>query len=386
MKRTLVFLTCTVEHKKFRDRLQAAIDAGYRVVVIGIRQNRNCGAWSISGAEEVDYYVAQASKNMGLIRRLFLWPRHILGAIKVKNRYGSPDVILANTAEFVIIATIVFGRAKRKIYDLADVNPIQYGGGFIATVFRFIESRCLRVGWEVVVTSPWFYWGYLLSILKVDLRCSLIENRLVGSRDSVIFNERRECSGKDTISIGWSGVLRCNTSFGILLSLCELAESNYELYLIGVVDQLDECLLERARSLTNVHFEGEYREEELGERLKGVDFLWAADLSDGLNSRLLVPNRLYQGVFYSKPLIAFASTATGSIVGDFGLGVVLDDLSPNAISTCLSRLPEEQYLQFLDNARSVRGKVLRGSEWRDYLVGEPHGVLPTEPDVSVMFQ
>lgn len=386
MTKTLFFLTSTVKHKKYFDRIAAAIDAGYVVVVLGFdRANEHNSAGRID-ERRVHYLLVRVPSQFTLVGRLFLLSKLIGKIIYARFHYGQPDVVLVNAADFLVVATVFFNYAARKIYDLADINPVQYGSSLVSIAFRKLESIALKYGWEVVVTSPWFYWVYLAGILKSTQRCYLIENKLVGERRLAIPVRRLSyISGEYTV--GWSGLLRCNRSFDVLLALCERGEKNVGLNLIGDVSNLDPALIVKAKSLRNVEFSGAYLENEIGNKLVNTDFLWACDLSDGLNSELLLPNRLYQGVFYGKPLIAEEGTATAKVVKHFDIGVILQKCTNENLARQLKDVSQEQYDCWVSNCTHLRERSLRGAEWRNFLVDVECEVvrLPHTEVISVVF-
>ena len=367
MNNKLIFITSTINHNKFRDRLDAAFVAGYDIIVVGYGRNGGTKIAVSDAADRVTYYIVDSPSRMGIVSRLPFLLKLILKIVYVRIKHGRPGVILVNNAELLLSSSILFPGKTRRIYDLADIHPVQYGGGLFAKLFRAAEARALRSKkWEIVVTSPWFYWNYVLPVLHVASDCYLIENKLIG-RDRVgACSSPMRVELNSSLFIGWTGILRCDRSFDILLDLCA-SNKLVNVDLIGVLGSLDAGLLARAKSLSNIRVLGEYCEEELGDKLIDVHFLWACDFTDGLNSKLLLPNRLYQGVFYRKPLIAAAGTAAGYVVEHYDIGIVLEDFSAVNLSHCLSAVTQEQYDQWVNNCARLSDRVLRGDEWRNFL-------------------
>ena len=57
-----------------------------------------------------------------------------------------------------------------------------------------------------------------------------------------------------------------------------------------------------------------------------MHFVWAIDyFEEGLNSRWLLPNRLYEGVAHGAVPIALADVATGDWLRQRGVGLLVDD-------------------------------------------------------------
>ena len=387
MKKTMFFLSTSLHHKKFRDRLAAAIDADYHVVVIAYNKGHIQSNELNNLLSEAEIFLVGSPPNSNIIMRLLQWPKVIFAILNARRKFGVPDVLLVNSAEYLVLGTIFLNSVLRKIYDLADINPLQYGDSLFSKIFRQIESFFLGNCWEVVVTSPWFYWEYINAVLCVKPQCTLIENKLIGKRNLPKSSANKYLDSKNGITIGWTGILRCNRSFELLLRLCELNPHVIKLHLIGVVDYLRPELCTKASAMNNVQFMGIYNEEEIDAKFEGVDYLWGCDFSDGLNSKLLLPNRLYQGIFYAKPIIAEMGTATGKVVDYLKVGVVITDFSSDELIKKLLNISSDQYSEYIENCTLLRDKVVRKNEWSDYLEGRGEyrcGRLTSDETVSVV--
>ena len=389
MANNLIFITSTVSHKKFRDRLDAAMRAGYDVKVIGYCRDREIKNLRSDDSDRVNYFLVNAPSKMGAFSRIPFLLKLIAKIISVRFTYGKPSVILVNTAELLLLSSVLFIDKIRGIYDLADINPIQYGDGCFSNLFRLAEARILNSQkWDIVVTSPWFCWGYLRPVLRSGADCYLIENKLIGRADLPASSSSKCFDHKSPLTIGWTGLLRCNRSLGVLFDLCKF-NARVNLDLIGSVRTLDGNLLDLANSLSNIRILGEYLEEKLADKLTDVHFIWACDFFDGLNSKFLLPNRLYQGIFYGKPLIAEAGTATGYVVDYYDIGMVLEDFSAVNLSAVLSGITQEKYDKWRANCIRMSDRVLRGMEWRDFLrtSGQQNAQqIGDEVDVSIVMR
>jgi len=380
------FLTSTVYHKKFRDRLDAAIESSSIVVVIGFDRKDELRTGE-RRSTKVCYSLVSTPAKVSLLRRIHLLILLIYRIIIARLWYGRPDTVLANSADLMILASIFFHSANRRVYDLADINPIQYGSSPFSRAFRQLESSLLKRRWEIVVTSPWFYWEYIRPVLKLNSACYLIENKLIGRRKA-LKPHYRLIKNRGKFVIGWSGLLRCNRSFEILLDLCESHNDNIELIIIGDTTKIRLDLINKARLLCNVQISGPYIEEEIGDRLADIDLLWACDLSDGINSQCLLPNRLYQAVFYGKPLISQADSAIAKVVGHFGLGLILQECTAKSLASQLLDITQMQYDSWLSNCIPLREKTLRGGEWKNFLTNSVNSIsrrIPHNEDVAVVF-
>jgi hypothetical protein len=79
--------------------------------------------------------------------------------------------------------------------------------------------------------------------------------------------------------------------------------------------------------VSNVEFTGEYPAEDETILYREAVIVNALVSPDDYNSRMLLPNRLYNAVLHTKPLLVIRGTYLSEVVERYGLGVVLDEVS-----------------------------------------------------------
>jgi hypothetical protein len=99
--------------------------------------------------------------------------------------------------------------------------------------------------------------------------------------------------------------------------------------------------------------------------LDEVDYVWAADFDDGLNSKLLLPNRLYQAIAGKRPVIAFSDSATGKVTAHFGIGPLIDIASAAEVNDKISLVDQRLYLAYCDAELNLRERMVRKNEFID---------------------
>ena len=141
--------------------------------------------------------------------------------------------------------------------------------------------------------------------------------------------------------IGWFGALRCRKSLALLAAFTRRMDGRFEVVLRGrpaysEFDDFDRLVAAEP----HIRFAGPYRNpEDLAAIYGEVHFCWAIDFfEEGLNSRWLLPNRLYEGCRFGAVPIAMRSTETGRFLADRHLGLLLDDPSADALAALLGGL------------------------------------------------
>ncbi len=117
----------------------------------------------------------------------------------------------------------------------------------------------------------------------------------------------------------------------------------YRLLYIGKPNA--DCDLEgycKSKNVTNAYFKGEFKNEDKPKLYKDIDLINALYGNDSLEVTTALPNRLYDGILFKKPVIATKGTYLGEIVkaNKVGLCLNLDDRNID--------LKIEEYISSLD--------------------------------------
>ena len=180
----------------------------------------------------------------------------------------------------------------------------------------------------LIVTSPWYYWTYYRGRLGVEAPAYLLENKV-----SAPLPARYSIGGQVPWRILWHGSLRCASSFSVLVQLATALPDLVEIHCWGSADTVGERLRDTSLRPTNIMYHGVYDDAEIDPIFEDVHFIFAFDIDDGENSKMLLPNRLYHGVARGIPVIAIGATATGRVVQEHLVGATFDvPLSETLIS------------------------------------------------------
>lgn len=368
--KSIIIISNSFGHKKVLDRAMSAIHAGLDVHLICYDKSDTANIREILEENCKSIEKVGSPANGGSLTRILNWFR-IRAVIKRKIKaHGIPDIILVNSAELLVFASLLLPGKLRRIYDLADIHRIQYSDSLLSHVFRFVESLALKKGWEIVVTSPWFYWEYIVKKLKCNNEAFLIENKL-SPQEAIPLSRSVNLKPRDenrTISIAWTGILRCKTSLAILLNLTKCHPGKYSIHLIGSTYLLDSKILEEAKFNSDIVFKGTYHPNELATHLENIDYMWIGDFDDGLNSKLLLPNRLYQAIAIAIPTIAPSATAMANVIEQLSIGFTIDETTPSGINEKIQSISKGRYRDYQNNAIKLAEKVIRKTEFSEFFL------------------
>lgn len=242
----------------------------------------------------------------------------------VSRAIAEADVVMARNLECLALA--VRGAAgKRIVYECLDIHRLLLGSGLAARAVQAIERRFMRDVALILTSSPRFTREYFHGRQGYAAPVALVENRLL-TLDGPPAPVQPLPAGPPWV-IGWFGMIRCRRSYEILKRIAGAGAGRVRILIAGIVSQavLPELISETAAN-PHIDYLGPYHAEDLGRLYGSLHFAWAIDYyEEGLNSRWLLPNRLYEATSFGAVPIALEDVETGAWLRRHDAGIVLSD-------------------------------------------------------------
>lgn len=277
--------------------------------------------------------------------------------LALRRMVGAADIVIARNLEMLLLARIaLIGRARpRLVYECLDIHRLMIGDGLAAKALRMLEGRLMRRAGRLIVSSPAFQRCYFDLHHRSGPPVILVENRL-----PVIGSPPPRLAGlsvsrpRPPWRIGWFGMIRCRRSLQILAAAAARSGGRVEVVIRGRPSPaVFPDLAAETADLEGVRFEGAYEPEALPRLYSEVDLVWAIDFHEaGLNSSWLLPNRLYEGGAFDRPIIAHEGVETARWLAARGAGVLLKEPETD-LETFLNGLDEGAYAAHVEAAQRV---------------------------------
>lgn len=293
------------------------------------------------------------SQDARLARRALLVMRTLLAPGRLRALVRKADLVVARNLEMLVIAALLARREQILVYECLDIHRMMLSPGFLGRVLRQIERALLARTARVIVSSPAFERDYFRKVQRWRGPVDLVENKVSALPEPVDV-----AAGEGPWVIGWFGMLRCRRSLAILSALAARADGRVRVLVAGLPspDVFPDLPAEVARS-TGVEFVGPYRPQDLPRLYGRVHFAWCIDyFEEGLNSRWLLPNRLYESLAHGVVPVALADVETGRWLEAAGVGLRLPE--GEALGRVLQGLTPEEYSSLSEAARALpRDKI-----------------------------
>lgn len=255
-----------------------------------------------------------------------------------------PDIIIARNLEMLFLARQVarqFKPAPAIVYESLDIHRLLLRKDVVGTLLRRIERSLMTRAALVVTSSPAFIDNYFAPLQHLNLPVLLLENKVLDITGTALVTEDEPHRTQDgVLTIGWFGALRCRKSLALLSAFTRQIDGRVKVLMRGkpAYNEFEDFDAQIAAE-PHIRFDGPYRAEDLKDLYARVDLTWAIDFfEEGQNSKWLLPNRLYEGSRYGSVPIAIDGTQTARFVRQHGIGLILDEATPEALVRLFDRL------------------------------------------------
>jgi hypothetical protein len=303
----------------------------YTSILDGEGINYDLAIWDRIGREEKADFVF-FDKTNSYRKSFFSYLKYSYFIRKILNKHNYDIIIVFGLQLTFFLKNILLRRDKYKyVIDIRDYNKI-----LKVTNLKHV----LRHAHFVVISSPKYR-----SWLPTGISYILNHNM---SLESFEQSEMRGILDKSYFTISYIGTL---VNLEINISLIEEFKNSdlFKLRFVGagLINEDLKKYIERM-DVKNVEIMGKYEKCEEGMYYRSSDFISMILETNYINSTVL-SNRLYNAALYAVPLIALEGSLISSIINEYNLGLVVNDI--NGLSTKLL-----EYIEGFDEDIFLEGR------------------------------
>lgn len=317
------------------------INADYSVI--------NWDRFKIEKESEFTYRDSKIGHQRGFLD-YFKYSRFVLNILK-NNNYDKV-VVFGIQLVFFLKRYLIKEYRDRYIIDIRDYNKI-------IKYFK-IEKTIAHSNFTVLSSPGYKEW------LPESNNYVINHNSRIESLD-----ELRELDGdirnKDFININYIGSIRdYKMNIDFINSLKNKKHIALNFHGEGAINKDIENHVTN-QTIDNVKLTGRYKKEQESDLYKNSDFINILIPNDSINSRTLLPNRLYNAAIYGKPMLAFEGTYLAEIVKKYNLGIVVESFDNIEIE--IMQFINEFKLELYENGRALffESIIKENIEFRDRL-------------------
>lgn len=329
----IVFFVMSLSQPRCIKRVTAFREAGYHCIVYGYRR----------GQYDVNDFPEDIEVNL-------------LGEVKdYKNNFKQVKADVAN------------------VYRLHGKNALYYAFGFIPSLFfalkrvRFIYEcsdvfyaypKFDKVRWLLKRMDKWLIGRSKVTVMTSggfaeyfgvtdNEKVVVLPNRVSPRLELV---ERKSLSVSNSLSFGFVGSIRYQNVFRFAEVIGkEFLQHSFHFYGGGdkqTIDRVEELSVENP----NVHYHGKFKSpEDLSRIYENLSIVVACYDNASLNEQIAEPNKLYESLFFCKPIIVSPNTYLSTRVQALGCGFIVDANEYNPVKDFIANLSIDDVNRISEN-------------------------------------
>ena len=337
MKKKITIIVPDLSDARTIKRVNAFKILGANLVVCGFKRNRY--SYDSSNYDGIRIIELGKTAEKKYLRRIIKLTKGISIILSNSKIFKNSNCIYCINIDMLLIGVILKLKSNVKLYyEVGDILNEFLGYKFRNKIIRRFERLLLNNVNLLILTSPSFYYSYYNPIQNYKRNWILLENKLLPL-------EKPYRNGKSTksekIKIVIHGVLRCQKSIDMLIKIAQEYSDKCELHIHGfpLWVRLNDLVI-ISQTHENIFWHGEFKYPEgLTNILSNADLLWLIDLSENSkNAEWLLPNRLYDGLFFRVPMLAISNTETGNYIKKMNIGWCLGKEIYNDLKALIEKI------------------------------------------------
>ena len=340
----IIFLVSSISQPRCIKRIQSFIEFGYAVEIYGF----NRGVYSVNafikGAEIND--LGFLPSGNGYIKK-FMFAKSLLKTIFKKFR--DKDVIYyAFSFDLAILCKMY--SSKIYIYEISDIVYTYFKINILELIFKRIDIWIIKRSFLTIMTSEGFY-DYFFP--KGNPQNIIVQPNKVSSK-LITENRGNEVQTQNKFIFSFVGAFRYpNTVFRLARIIGE-KYPQHEFYFWGD-SNLTNLAIELSKKHKNIKYFGAFKNpEDLVKIYKTTDVVVACYDIETLNERIAEPNKLYEAMFFIKPIIVSKETFLAKKVSDYKCGFAIDATNDLDICQFIDKLNVEKLNEIKFNIKKIK--------------------------------
>lgn len=321
-------------------RIREFIGEGYEVEVYGLANEKNIRYCR----NDVYIYqlIAEMRPGMPYLERA----SHLKKILQVIDRQRNDTLFYFFTLNVAIVTLL--RRNIRFIYEESDMLFDRFNNRFLQKLVIAINKRIIKRSLQTVFTSEGFADYYYGDIVPNNV--SFITNR-VSSECLKLDYKPSSPPDFEHLKFAFVGNIRYQSILNVSSYISDCTQHEFHYY--GNAESLSKVQLSKL-DMPRVHMHGLFSNPgDLPSIYSSIDFVVCTYDINGVNPRYAEPNKLYEAIFFRKPIIVSCNSFLAKKVERLGIGLSLDPNSSDDINSVLSTITPESYNRMIKNLNGI---------------------------------
>nr|WP_312579451.1 glycosyltransferase [Sedimentibacter sp.] len=324
----VAFLLSHIPNPRMLKRIKTIQNDFYISIIYWDRGQRVKETFEVSPNHNVEKILLKAPLGQP-IKRIIPWMRFFIKSFRMLKK-EDPSIIHVSNLDMLLIANF-YKRTQKKatkvIYEVADlpkhwtVNKVRSIRDIIMLTLKKIEVKLMDRVSKLILTSPYF-WEVYYSKFTDKEKYMFLPNAPYWS---VFKDYNKKTYG--TFTIGFIGSVRFIEQLKMLIEAVEEIGENIDVFIAGGGPCYHEIKkITQDKKFVKLHGPYNY-EKEIVKLYENVDCVYSVYNTKTEGVKVALPNRLYEAIVCSLPIIASKNTALGDFIEKNEIGFVVSNKS-----------------------------------------------------------
>ena len=343
--RNVVFIVQQLSQPRCVKRIEEFNDFGFRKRVFGFDNGLYSG-----NLENLNYHIEKIWKIKREYSQLRKFREYFKFIQFVKKEVKKEDIIYAFGFELGLL--ISFLRPYNFIYEEADVSAARYKNFLLKKILIYLDKRIIRKSRLTIHTSEGFQKYLFGNDPSYRDKIVYAHNKL---HRSFLKKERPKIKkiNINSLNFGFIGLVRYPNTilrFAKVIGEC-FPQHNFHFYGEAGGDILNKV---EWSNYNNVFFYGKFRNpEDLNKIYSDIDINIVCYDTTSDNVKIAEPNKLYESIYFKKPIVVSKDTFVGEKVRELNIGFVINAENDNSIVDFIKRLEVDELKTVQENCNKI---------------------------------
>ena len=308
-KRKIVFILGSLSQPRCIKRIISFSKEGFDVKVYGYNRGKyNCNVLPADISVEV---LGKFEDGKSYVNKMFR------SFVDMKRIIKKHDDVVFYVMGFSFAIQFLF-KSNKFIYEISDIFYGYPRFKRVLPLLKFLDKQLIRRSFFTVLTSE----GFIDFFYKNKIPSNLL---LQPNRVNTNIQAKRVSIDKegDSISFGFVGALRYNSIY----LFAEIIGKYYPKHAFKFYGESSESqrFKDLADKYDNIYYYGKYKNpEDLDNIYSTIDVVVASYDCNSLNERIAEPNKLYESLYFCRPIVVSSTTFLAKQVEHYKCGYAIN--------------------------------------------------------------
>jgi glycosyltransferase involved in cell wall biosynthesis len=341
----IIFITSTISNSHCKNRIEQFIQQGYKVHVYSFRRDKE------TTPENLPYKIQVIGEivSSNYLKRLTIYFR---GIKKVVSLYKKEKNILYYAFGLDLAMFLrLFVQKQQYLYEEADLVQTYHSNKIVTKLLNCIDRKIISDSLHTILTSEG-YLQYHFPNGAYPKNVTIVPNKL----NPAILNYSAKKSKTDMTHLRFAFV--GGARFDSIDHFVEVFIENFPQHEFHFYGPVEPRMNRFAEKYENVFYHGRFQNpDDLAGIYGSIDILLCAYDYRFANVRYAEPNKLYEAIYFEKPIIVSKSTFLSEKVSKLNIGYIIDPFDDNAIKQFVNGLSKESIEEKIDACINIPKKT-----------------------------